>query len=200
MCPQRTAARRTRDPWDRFWEKVAEATEPSPAGWSGCWLWTASLNPTGYGAFGLGGRAGRMHVAHRVAYEWIVGKVPAGLELDHLCRDRRCVNPAHLEAVTHRENVRRGNGWSGRHARATHCPAGHPLAGRNLSRYELRQGQRKCLACHAERERKRKAAFRDHSQRTADHLAIQLPESDCARIDAFGGAHGPNSETPRNPA
>jgi hypothetical protein len=177
--------RRTRDPWDRFWEKVIESAEPSPAGRTGCWLWTSAVSGSGYGAFGMGGRAGQMYVAHKIAYEWVVGVVPDGLELDHLCRDTRCVNPAHLEPVTHRENLLRGEGWSARHARKTHCPAGHVLAGENLSRHELQHGQRKCLTCHATRERTRKArlrAERDRSLTTAGGSAPPLPERVCGRV------------------
>lgn len=73
---------------------------------TGCWEWQASLNPKGYGNFRLDGQ---MTVAHRAAYLLLVGPVPEGRELDHLCRNRACVNPAHLEAVSHLVNVRRGD-------------------------------------------------------------------------------------------
>jgi hypothetical protein len=75
---------------------------------SGCWLWTAHVSPTtGYVQFRIGGRAGKMVLAHRWAYEHFVGPIPAGLQLDHLCRIRHCVNPVHLEPVTAAENRRR---------------------------------------------------------------------------------------------
>ncbi len=74
----------------------------------GCWLWTAHVHPrTGYVQFRIGGRKGKMVLAHRWAYERFTGPIPAGLELDHLCRVRHCVNPAHLEPVTRSENRRR---------------------------------------------------------------------------------------------
>jgi hypothetical protein len=82
----------------RFWNKVAAVKG------GGCWYWMAGLFRGGYGQF----RFGRNTRAHRVAYEALVGEIPAGLDLDHLCRVRHCVNPEHLEPVTRKENIRRG--------------------------------------------------------------------------------------------
>ena len=91
---------------DRFWDQVA--TEPN----TGCWLWLGSLTWQGYGRFKAGEfRANgtqRFVRAHRFSYELLVAPIPEGEELDHLCSVRSCVNPAHLEPVTHAENVRRG--------------------------------------------------------------------------------------------
>lgn len=122
----------------RFWEKV------SKDGPGGCWLWTANLSGGGYGNFHLDGRE---RVAHRLAYEWLVGPIPEGLDLDHLCRVRRCVNPAHLEPVTRRENVLRSPiAIAAQHARKTHCPAGHEYTPENTYTYN---GWRCCRRCRS---------------------------------------------------
>lgn len=85
-----------RTPLERFMEKVQEENAADP-----CWLWTGALNSRGYGHFGVGSRVVR---AHRWAYEHFVGPIPEGLTVDHLCEQKRCVNPEHMEAVTPEEN------------------------------------------------------------------------------------------------
>lgn len=99
---------------------------------SGCWLWTAGLFKTGYGSIHIGTKTKR---AHRVMYELVKGPVPDGKPLDHLCRVRSCINPNHLEPVTHQENARRGIGGETTRRRMkakTHCPKGHPYEGYNI--------------------------------------------------------------------
>ena len=142
----------TGTPEERFWAKV-EITE-------GCWLWTASRTPDGYGKLKVAGRWGR---AHRVAYEQLVGPIPDGLQIDHLCRVRHCVNPAHMEPVTCRENLMRGDTVTARNAAKTHCPQGHPLEAGNLGLSELRRGKRACLICSRERTREWMRAWREAS-------------------------------------
>lgn len=132
---------------DRFMEKVS----PEPN--SGCWLWTACANELGYGFFTWKGYSER---AHRVAYELFVGPIPEGTELDHLCRLPSCVNPQHLEAVTHRVNMLRGYGVSGRNARKTHCPKGHPYV--RLHKRTGRPPGRECRECGIDRYRSRQQA------------------------------------------
>ena len=112
----------------------------------GCWLWTAYVDRHGYGRLRDGRR---MISAHRLSYELARGAIPEGLELDHLCRTRHCVNPDHLEAVTHRENVRRG--MTGEVSRTrqtmkTHCLNNHEYAGDNL--IVRPNGWRMCRECH----------------------------------------------------
>ena len=121
---------------------------------NGCWEWQKFVDDEGYGKFRTGSytRNDRKQVrAHRWAYEWFVGKIPEGLTIDHLCRNHRCVNPAHLEAVTSAENTKRGA-----RANATHCKYGHPLSGDNLKFYKS-EGyvKRACREC----ARKYQAAY-----------------------------------------
>lgn len=113
---------------------------------TGCWVWKGSC-ANGYGRMSVNGRTDG---THRLGYEALVGPIPEGLTLDHLCRNTRCWNPRHLEPVTHGENCRRGNGWSGRNARKTHCPAGHSYDSSNT--YLRPDGTgRDCIACRTRR-------------------------------------------------
>lgn len=110
---------------------------------AGCWVWSARIDRHGYGVWSVNGRT---LGAHRVMYERFHGPVPAGLEIDHLCRVRHCVNPTHMEAVTHSENLRRiPNDIRGRQPRKTHCANGHPFTEENTI---LRnRGDRECRTC-----------------------------------------------------
>lgn len=131
----------------RFWSKVDTSGE--------CWTWTPPRHPkTGYGSFWLNGRQA---LAHRVAYEMTHGEIPAGLQIDHLCRTRACVRPDHLEAVTPAVNVRRGV-MPLRNASKTECPAGHPYNEANT--YVSPGGRRDCRACSRVQDAARRAAKR----------------------------------------
>ncbi|MFN2485673.1 MAG: HNH endonuclease signature motif containing protein [Acidimicrobiia bacterium] len=111
---------------------------------NGCWLWTGNL-ANGYGRFWLGGKT---QPAHRVAYEELVGPVPDGLELDHLCFNKSCINPWHLEAVTHAENVRRSDVALGIRSAATHCAQGHEYTPENtIPRHRNGAIHRRCRQC-----------------------------------------------------
>lgn len=121
---------------ERFWAKV-EKTDT-------CWLWTACTFRGGYGSFWFDGKLVR---AHRFAYELLISPIPRGLQLDHLCRVRACVNPVHLEPVTGRENVLRGEGPTAFNALKTHCAHGHLLDEVNTYHSPSRPLGRYCWTC-----------------------------------------------------
>lgn len=106
-----------------------------------CWLWTAALNASGYGQFNVNAKG---YVAHRIAYRHWIGPIPKELQLDHLCRNRKCVRPSHLEPVTVRENILRGEGAAALNARKTHCKYGHAFTPENTGSHG---GGRYCRTC-----------------------------------------------------
>jgi len=141
---------------DRFWAKVHKVQEPN-----GCWEWIAGKSRKGYGRFGVGPRANgtwRLMLAHRFAYELLVGPFPGVKVSDHLCRNHGCVKviadefgPAHLEPVTSQENTLRGDTLAAMESRATRCIHGHPFdAGNTLVDS---RGRRQCRECHNKRNR-----------------------------------------------
>lgn len=142
---------------ERFMAKVEKSDGDD------CWMWIGSYDKAGgYGKFWLGNtKTG----AHRASYELFVGPIPPGMDIDHLCHSfectegvacshRRCVNPAHLEPVTHRENMLRGRGWAGQQVRRTHCPRGHEYTDENT--YVSPKGERSCRACRPMHNQRRK--------------------------------------------
>lgn len=134
---------------ERFWSKVDKD------GPNGCWVWTAGKTGWGYGAFKI---AGKQRPAHIVSYELVVGPVPTGLELDHLCEVISCVNPEHLEAVDHRTNMlRTATTGAAVNSQKTHCVHGHQFDAVNT--YWRADGSRECRRCRAD------AASRSHTRK-----------------------------------
>lgn len=131
-----------------FWSKVV------PTGF--CWEWHGSINLEGYGAIK---QNTVRKVVHRVAYEYLVGKIPEGLVLDHLCRNRRCVNPDHLEPITTKENVLRGYGTGAVHARRTHCPKCGGDEWKQRS-----DGGRRCIPCNRAVSRAKSKRYRERKK------------------------------------
>jgi hypothetical protein len=148
-CSKKCYGHTKRPLLERFWEKV----EITPS----CWLWTGGKMSNGYGM--IVNDTGHKVPAHRAAYEFLVGPIPKGLDLDHLCRVRHCVNPEHLEPVTRGENLKRGltgNNMQGR----THCKRGHELSGNNVYFAPNRltvtgERRRECRACQRIRNSRR---------------------------------------------
>ncbi|MBQ1112291.1 HNH endonuclease signature motif containing protein [Streptomyces sp. C3-3] len=164
---------------ERFWTKVSVQPE-------GCWQWTAVLTQDGYPKFRY---AGEMARAHRLSYALLHDEIPEGMALDHLCRNRACVRPVHLEPVTPRENVLRGRDWAARNAMPTHCSNGHELTPENIRMY---RGSRRCRECRRRIDRDRKHHARRVSElskavvQAADRLRdLQATESDLAKVDAL---------------
>ena len=130
----------------------------------GCWIWKGSLRNTGYGVLQ---RNGKNIPTHRFFYENLVGEIPPGLEIDHLCRNRACVNPDHLEPVSPRINKLRGEGVGAKNARKTHCPAGHLFSGKNLKLRWHRKKMvwwRECKECRLKNGREYENRFRSGKQ------------------------------------
>ena len=126
-------------------ERLEQLYMPDPN--SGCWLWIGSLKMNGYGSIGIKiGNRWKTKLAHRISYETFIGPIPNGLPLDHKCRVRSCINPAHLEPVTPSENLRRSP-LLNRQEHKTHCPQGHPYSGINSD------GARICHICAAHSNR-----------------------------------------------
>lgn len=141
---------RVAEPEARFWESIVRDPDTE------CWEWTGWLNDKGYGSLWAPTQA-KILLAHRVAYELVIGPIPKGLQIDHLCRNRACANPDHLEPVTRQENILRGVSPAGVNVRKTHCKRGHEFTAENTRHYD---GKRLCLECRRAAARARNIARR----------------------------------------
>ena|SRR3990167_9896046 len=126
-------------------DRFAQHIDQTPT----CWLWTGFRDKLGYGRFRVS--PNRKRYAHRLAYELWVRPIPDGLEIDHLCRNPPCVRPDHLEAVTHRENMRRGISPAAHALRFNECKHGHPLTPENTYTPLGDPTRRKCRTCNYRR-------------------------------------------------
>jgi uncharacterized small protein (DUF1192 family) len=149
---------------EMFWEKFDSLVDKSGE----CWVWLGGSHDGRYGTVRYRGGS---RAVHRLSYTRSKGKIPVGLVLDHLCRNTRCVRPDHLEAVTNKENIRRGTGVAALNAAKTECSRGHPLSGDNLH-VDKRTGDRICRACLAFHKEKRITALNTEVQRLEAKLAV----------------------------
>lgn len=153
-----------------------------------CWIWTASTSTNGYGQVSIGGRT---QAAHRASYEHFVGPIPEGLTIDHVrqrgCKSKTCVNPAHLEAVTLLENIRRGETSAAAvNARKTKCIAGHAFTPENT---RVRAGGRRdCRTCERRRNRESDKRIRDRVKPIVLYAAAAMAALAMAQSAAAGGA------------
>jgi hypothetical protein len=144
--------------WTGLPESMDKFVVPEPN--SGCWIWLGALRSkrSGYGSYHF---EGKQYATHILAYKLLKGSYAANLQLDHLCRIRCCCNPDHLEPVTAKINLLRGESPAAKNSKKTHCPKGHPFTADNL--VNLRTGERSCRTCTNDRARERARAFRrDH--------------------------------------
>jgi HNH endonuclease len=144
-------------PSKRFWARVLRDEE------TGCWIWMGKISkdprgydPGGYGLFGID--ANTTVQAHRFAYQELIGPIPDGLVIDHLCHVRLCVNPSHLEPVTQAENNRRSTRWQTKPPLVTHCKYGHEYTPENT--YTPSSGKRQCRTCKTDATRRFNARLR----------------------------------------
>lgn len=141
-----------------FWRKVITPSSDS------CWVWSGSVGRDGYIRYSV--KDVGTFYAHRLSYYFLVGEIPKGMTIDHLCRNRSCLNPRHLEVVPFHINARRGNCISSINRQKTHCIRGHKLSGKNL--YIRKSGHRRCYKCN------KMYRTRAHLKMEVDHSNVHV--------------------------
>lgn len=159
---------------DRFWALVDKQSADD------CWPWLGPLNAKGYGRFAANGS---VEMAHRSSVRLSGRDIPSDLEVDHICRNRRCVNPSHLRVVTHRQNLLSGETIVAANAAKTHCHNGHPLSGANLV---LTVGKRVCKECRRARS---EAEYRPTTDRRRRRHLSSEEAAEIRRRIAAGESH-----------
>lgn len=171
-----------RSDWDkvRFWSFVEVSGQPyiyKGKEFIGCWEWTGATQRSGYGTFA---RGFKYTIVHRIAYILLVGEIPKGLVIDHLCGNRKCCNPEHLEAVTTQENNKRCGCCTMPNVRKTHCPSGHEYTPEN-TRISIKKGKNNHTECRNCRECQRIAQRK---------FALEFPERKKASRQKWYAEHG----------
>ena len=140
-------------------------------GQDGCWIWQGKVTAHGYGQVNYRATTGKQYQtpAHRMAYIIFVGDIPNGLTIDHLCRNRTCWRPSHLEAVTYQENVLRGDGVAAKNASKMYCRKGHELGASNVQQADAARGWRTCRECNREHAREQRRIIAEAAE------AVGLP-------------------------
>lgn len=167
---------------------------------TGCWEWAGAADNHGYGRIQRRDADGRWRPAktHRASYEIHVGPIPDGLQLDHLCRNRICANPAHLEPVTNRVNALRGSGACGLNARKTECLRGHPYRPETTRFRTTAYGTtgRECLICDAELRLRREARRHATGAHECPTCGLRWETPRALAVHAARTHHDPNRTTP----
>jgi len=156
---------------------IVRLAEKVILGPTGCWNWTGHISSNGYGWTTC---FGRRQAVHRISYQLFIGPIPTGCVLDHLCRNRCCINPEHLDPVTQLENMRRGIGFIAAQMKRTACPKGHPLTGDNLVTHSLNiHGKRTCRRCRADKQSAYYYKLRDeiNARRRERHKTLRAQRS-----------------------
>lgn len=170
----------------RLWSSIAVGLPTE------CWEWNGSFGSPRKDGYATTKWRGKTTTLHRLLWEVVHGDIElSNMHVDHLCRNRRCLNPRHLELVTREENIRRGTCWSAINARKTHCPKGHPYEGDNLIISRRSDGTpfRLCRACNIVAHRELRARKREAAGREPRRVLSQAEREEALERVAAGERH-----------